>query len=189
MSVLLVALGLAMDATAVCASRALAAKSLSLREVLRVALVFGSFHALMPWLGFTIGRWLGPIVEEWDHWIAFTLLTAIGVNMLRDAREQQTGAPELALEPRALFGLRELLALAFATSIDSLAVGVTLPLLGAPPVIAIITIALVAAIMSALGLWLGRKLGSAVGPRLSALGGVVLIAIAARILITHLRIL
>jgi len=181
--ILVLAVGLAMDAAAVSAARGLATPRIQARHVWRVAVFFGGFQALMPLLGWLAGRWIGPVIEAWDHWIAFVLLTAIGGKMIWEAR---SGAPDAVREERDLFGLKVMLVLAVATSIDALAVGVTLPILKAPLLLTVVTIGLTTAALSALGLYAGRRFGAALGPRLDLLGGVVLIGLGVKTLVEHL---
>lgn len=193
-SILLLAVGLAMDATAVSAARGLAVPRIAPRHALLVALFFGGFQALMPVVGWFVGGAIGDAVVAWDHWIAFALLGAIGGKMVyealapRDADESgdagETG--DSAARARDAFGLRVLLVLAVATSIDALAVGVTLPMLDAPFLATIATIGVVTAVLSVCGLWAGRRFGALLGPRLDAVGGVVLIGLGAKILVEHL---
>ncbi len=124
---LLLAVGLAMDATAVSAARGLAAPAIGARHVLLVGGFFGGFQAGMPVLGWLLGARLGPIVQAWDHWIAFGLLAAIGLKMLWEARGGGEGAREDERERKGKgaggdpFGLRTMLLLSIATSIDALA--------------------------------------------------------------------
>jgi manganese efflux pump family protein len=183
-AILLLSLGLAMDATAVAAARGLAARRVLMPwEVLRVALLFGGFQALMPLLGWLAGSHVGPTVRQFDHWIAFALLGVIGGKMLVEAFTEADAAPP----PRAdLFRLEVLLVLALATSVDALAVGVTLPLLGAPFLLTLATIGVVTAVSSAAGLVAGRHLGAGLGKRLDALGGLTLIGLGTKILVEHL---
>jgi putative Mn2+ efflux pump MntP len=183
-TVLVLAFGLAMDATAVAASRGLASRSVGWRQALIVAVFFGGSQALMPLIGYAVGSRFGAAVAAWDHWIAFVLLGIIGGKMLWESR----GAHDDD-KPRAetnLFALPAMAVLAVATSIDALAVGTTLPMLNAPLTVSIATIGVVTAILSALGLFAGRKFGAALGPRLDAVGGVVLIGIGTKILVEHL---
>jgi putative Mn2+ efflux pump MntP len=182
-AILALAVGLAMDATAVSAARGLAVTAVRPRHVLSVAAFFGGFQALMPLVGWAIGSGIGPLVQAWDHWIAAGLLSAIGAKMIREAR----GASEERRPEGNLFGARVMLLLAVATSIDALAVGVTLPMLNAPLVLTLMTIGVTTALLSALGLFAGRRFGSLLGSRLEWVGGVVLIALAAKILVEHLR--
>jgi len=183
-SILVLALGLAMDATAVCAARGCAAQRVHLRHVLLVALFFGGFQALMPLIGWIVGRGVGPLVQAWDHWIAFVLLAGIGGKMLWEAwSSSDQSEPTREVD---LFGLRVLLLLAIATSIDALAVGFTLPMLNAPLVLSLTTIGVTTAITSAAGLCAGRRVGDALGNRPDLVGGVGLIGLGTKILIEHL---
>jgi manganese efflux pump family protein len=178
-SILVLAVGLAMDATAVAASRGLAAPAVRVRDVAAVALLFGGFQALMPLAGWLIGSRIGPFIERWDHWLVFAVLGSIGVKMLVDAWRGD-GAPP------ADFRLTVLLVLAVATSIDAFAVGITLPLLGAPAVLTMVTIGITTAILSGVGVLAGRRFGALLGRRLDAVGGVVLILMGIKILLEHL---
>nr|MBK7065705.1 manganese efflux pump [Deltaproteobacteria bacterium] len=182
-AIVLLALGLAMDATAVAAARGLAAPRQRARDVALVAALFGGFQALMPLIGWLVGRTVGPLVERWHHWVVFALLGAIGAKMLWEAR----GAADETELPsdRDVFDLRVMLLLAVATSIDALGVGVTLPLLHAPMLLSVVTIGVVTAALSALGLYAGRRFGSALGRKLDVVGGLVLIGLGARTLIEH----
>ncbi len=183
-AILLLAIGLAMDATAVSAARGLRAPRIRARDAVTVALVFGGLQAAMPVLGWLVGAELGPVIRDWDHWIAFGLLAAIGGKMLWEARG--THDPEARRGDDPPFAIVALLVLGVATSIDALAVGFTLPLLGAPLGSAVLTIGLTTAALSVAGLYAGRRLGALLGPRLDLLGGLVLIGLGAKILIEHL---
>lgn len=182
-SILLLAVGLAMDATAVAAARGFAAPRIEGRHVAIVALFFGGSQALLPLVGWLIGARVGPAVQAWDHWIAFALLAGIGGKMLHEA-----GAPDADAAPDARdpFGWRIMAVLALATSIDAFAVGLTLPMLGAPLMISLVTIGLVTAASSVAGLYAGRRFGALLGPRLERLGGVVLILLGVHIVVDHM---
>jgi manganese efflux pump family protein len=184
-AVLVMAVGVAMDATAVAAARGLAAPVVRARQVALVAALFGGAQALMPLLGWFIGDRVGPLVATWDHWIAFALLAGIGGKMLWEARD--TARAGEASTGRDAFDLRLLLVLAVATSIDAFAVGITLPLLDAPLLISLCTIGVTTAALSAAGVVLGRRFGHRLGHRLDAFGGIVLIGLGVKILIEHLR--
>ncbi len=182
-SVLLLAFGLSMDAMAVAAARGLAVRRIQLRHVLLVAAFFGGFQALMPLVGWLIGSRVGSVIAAWDHWVVFVLLGGIGGKMLWEAWHGEEEAKPL--DEVAAFGLRVMLLLAIATSIDALAAGFTLPLLGAPLGVSVAAIGLTTAILSALGLFAGQRFGAALGKRLDIVGGVVLIGIGAKTLIEH----
>jgi putative Mn2+ efflux pump MntP len=181
-TVLLLAVGLAMDAAAAALVRGFAARSLRASDVLKLSLLFGGFQAAMPVVGLFIGRALGSVAAAWDHWIAFVLLSAIGLKMIKEG----WSAGDDPSEVRASFTVRALLPLAVATSIDALAAGVTLPTLHAPPALAIAAIGVVTAVLSALGVLAGHRFGAYLGPRMEALGGLVLIGLGTKILIEHL---
>lgn len=171
------AVGLAMDATAVAAG--LGARERSFRPVLVGAVLFGLFQAGMSglgWLGgMPLARWAGAV----DHWIAFGLLTAIGLHMIREALSHDEGEPKRA-------GTMVLLGLAVATSIDALAAGVTLPMIGTPGLPSIGVIGGVTLVLSLVGGALGRRLGERIGTPLEILGGLVLVAIGLKVLLEHL---
>jgi putative Mn2+ efflux pump MntP len=181
-AILVLAIGLAMDATAVAASRGMMAPRIGWRQVAIVAVLFGGFQALMPMIGWLIGERIGPLVRAWDHWIAFGLLAAIGGKMIWEAWKGGQDDPVVG-DP---FGLRVMVVLAIATSIDALAAGLTLPMLNAPFVLSLVTIGVTTAVLSALGLFAGRRFGAMLGKRLDVLGGVVLIGLGAKILFEHL---
>jgi manganese efflux pump family protein len=183
-AILALSVGLAMDATAVSAARGMAVPRVRPRHAVLVALFFGGFQALMPVVGWLVGSRIGPLVEAWDHWIAFILLGAIGAKMLWESRD-----PKTAAAPRSeseLFGFKVLLLLAIATSIDALAVGITLPMLDAPFALSVATIGVTTAILCVGGLIIGRRAGAMFGRRLDFLGGLILIGVGTMILIEHL---
>jgi manganese efflux pump family protein len=183
-AVLLLSFAVSADAAAVAATRGLLLSRLAPRHFVAVALWFGLAQAGMALLGGLLGQHFGSLVEAWDHWIAFGLLSVLGVKMLYDARAP--AAAEGATLEGDPFAPRTMALLALATSIDALAVGVTLPLLDAPLALSLISIGLVTALMSGLGLYAGRRFGAALGRRVDALGGLILIALGAKILYEHL---
>lgn len=182
-AILLLAIGLAMDAMAVAATRGLATPNVRPRHVILVASFFGGSQALMPLLGWAIGIRVGPLVQAWDHWIAFLVLGAIGGKMLWEARGEKGAPDRIEGDP---FGIRIMSLLALATSIDALAAGITLPMMNAPLLTSVLTIGITTAVMSALGLFAGRRFGTALGNRLDVVGGVVLIGLGLKILFEHL---
>jgi putative Mn2+ efflux pump MntP len=130
--------------------------------------------------------------EAWDHWVAFGLLGAIGVHMLIEAAKGDDGGAALAKSPD-LFGMRTLTLLAIATSIDALAAGITLPMLGAPLAVSIATIGVVTAVLCVIALYAARGVARALGERfqlfsrgLDFIGGIALIALGTKILTEHL---
>lgn len=181
-AILALAVGLAMDAMAAAAARGVAAPRVRAQDVVAVAALFGGMGGLMPLLGGLLGAAVGPWLEAFDHWIAFVLLGGIGLKMLKESRELR----EESASDSAAFRLRLLAGLAVATSIDTFAAGITLPVLGAPLGTACLTIGLTTAFFSALGVSAGHRMGLAVGRGTDAFGGLVLIGIGTKILIEHL---
>lgn len=174
LSTIALAFGLAMDATAVCAARALGDRDR--RELVILPLLFGAFQAGMASLGWLGGSAVRSYIAEWDHWIAFGLLVVIGGKMVIEALRDdgEPSAPGTAL----LY-----VGLAVATSIDAAAAGLTLHLLPVAPWLALVLIGTITTGCCALGYAAGRVLGHKVGPRLGVVGGLVLVAIGIDILI------
>lgn len=183
-SILLIAVGLAMDATAVAAARGMAVSRVRVKHALLVAGFFGGFQALMPLLGWLLGAKIESVVGSWDDWIAAALLAGVGGKMLWEARH---GDGERAIPADDdLFGLKVMLVLAVATSIDAWAVGITLPILGAPLLLSLAVIGVTTAVLSVLGLLLGRRFGATLGKRLDILGGLLLVGMGLKLVLEHI---
>lgn len=175
------ATALAMDAFAVALSAGLTLPQLTRRHLFRFGFHFGLFQALMPVLGWAAGRGLRSTIESYDHWIAFALLATVGLRMCFGAlknSEEDSGSSD----PTRGWSL---IMLSIATSIDALAVGLSLALLGNPIIIPALIIGLVCAILTLAGMLLGRKLGASWGPGVEFVGGLILLAIGTKILIEH----
>ena len=177
----LIAVGLSMDAFAVSICKGLSVGAVRPRHALTAGLWFGGFQALMPLLGWLLGSRFQALITSVDHWIAFVLLCAIGGNMVRESRT--CGA---CREMDASFASKVMLPLAVATSIDALAVGVSLTCMEVDILAAAGVIGAVAFCLSVLGGLLGRRLGCLFQRRAELAGGIVLILIGVRILIEHL---
>lgn len=183
-AILLLALGLAVDATAASATRGLATPRILPRHVFLVVVFFGGFQALMPLIGWGVGSWVGPLVQAWDHWIAFVLLSAIGGKMLWEARKkEEAGEEEAVPDP---FGLKIMFLLAIATSIDALAVGLSFAFLDVNVGVAVAAIGLVTFALSFVAVFVGYRIGTRFRRPAEILGGLVLIGIGTQILIEHL---
>jgi putative Mn2+ efflux pump MntP len=174
LSALALAFGLAMDATAVCAARALGAGAA--RERVILPLLFGAFQAAMAALGWLGGNWAREYIAAWDHWIAGGLLLAIAIHMAYETYRHDDVVPS-AGTPLLYLGL------AIATSIDAAAAGLTLPLIPAAPWLVLTLIGGVTVLCSAVGYVAARALGAKLGPRLGYLGALVLAGIGIDILI------
>ena len=176
---ILLAIALAMDATA--AASGLAASNASIKHMSLVAGVFGVFQSGMSALGWWGGVGVATLAAAWDHWIAFVLLVAVGAKTLREAFSEEEEE-----ESSAQIGLSGILILALATSIDALAAGLTLPMLGVSGWISIAVIGVITSALSMGGGLMGRALGARFGGRLEMVGGLVLIALGIKILVEHL---
>lgn len=183
--ILLVALGLSMDAFAVSLASGATMKRLHLPNALKMGLFFGGFQALMPVLGWGAGLSMKDFISGWDHWIAFGLLSAVGGKMLYEAfkikEEEECGGPKTCP-----FDTGTLTVLAIATSIDALAVGLTFSLLQLSIIGPVLVIGLVTFLMSVAGVKIGSAGGHFFEHKMEAAGGFILIAIGLKILLGHL---
>jgi len=175
-----VALGLAMDAFAVSIAAGLSVPKLTPRHVFRIGFHFGLFQALMPILGWLAGATVAPYFSAWDHWVALALLAFIGGRMLWPSKDRED---EAACDPTR--GLR-LVTLSVATSIDALAVGLSLAMLGVSVWVPAAIIGIVTAATSTAGITFGSRLGARWGRRAEIVGGLVLVGIGVRIVVSHL---
>lgn len=182
LTTLLIAVGLAMDAFAVSVGSGLTIKRLKFRHALKIAFFFGMFQALMPVIGWLAGFSFKALVARIDHWIAFILLTVIGIRMIYESRREKSD--KKILNP---LKLHILLVLSVATSIDALAVGVTLAFLDITILTPVIIIGLITLILSFIGVHIGNRLGHFFEKKIEALGGLILITIGLKILIDHLN--
>lgn len=175
------ALALAMDAFAVALGTGAVLSRLTGRHLFRLGFHFGLFQALMPVIGWLAGLTIMQWVEAWDHWIAFSLLAIIGGRMIYEAFSDEEKTDDR--DPTK--GL-SLVLLSIATSIDALAVGFSLSVIGVSIWMPALVIGLVAGVLTIVGMLLGGRIGDRWGSRVEILGGLVLIAIGAKILIEHL---
>ena len=180
------ALGLSMDAAAAIAVRGLAAAQIRLRDALLAALFVGGAHAATVAAGWQLGAALGERFAAVDHWIAFVLLVGLGIRSMAEAARSRGDRDAGALPAERAFAPQILLVLAIATSVDGLAAGVSVPLLGVEPLVAIALISGVTAVLAFAAAYAGRALGARIGGRLGFLGGLALCAIGVKILVEHL---
>jgi len=180
-TITLIAIGLAMDASAVSLGIGTAGQIEGLRGKLRLAGHFGIFQAGMTALGWLMGGSLLVYIKDFDHWIAFILLGYVGLNLIRSGMDQD-GKP---FEQDPSTG-KTMVMLSFATSIDAFAVGLTISLLKIPVLLSVVMIGIVTLGLSALGLCAGDRLGQKLGKRMEIFGGLILIWIGVQVVITHL---
>ncbi len=186
---LLLAVGVSMDAFAVSICKGLAMKKATLKASMTCGLWFGGFQALMPTLGFFLGTLFAEAIQSIDHWVAFVLLAIIGVNMLKEAfgkEEEDCGCEENSadLSPKTMF------VMAVATSIDALAVGISLAMAGSVNIwLAALFIGICTCGFSAVGVKIGNVFGSRFEKKAQMAGGVILILLGLNILLEHLGIL
>lgn len=183
-STALIAFAMSTDAFAAAIGKGAALHRPHWREALRTGLVFGVIEGLTPVVGWTLGLAAAPYVEAWDHWIAFALLGALGLHMIR-AGLAHDDVDARAERPQS-HSLRRLAVTGFATSIDAMAIGVGIALIDADIVVTAVSIGLATLVMVTLGVMLGRMLGAIVGRRAEVAGGLVLIGIGTAILWQHL---
>ena len=182
----LLAVGLSMDAFAVSICKGLAMKKASLRGQVICGIWFGGVQALMPLLGFLLGSLFAEMIEAVDHWVAFGLLVMIGVNLLREARSKSSGEEELDAD----LSVRTMFLLAVATSIDALAVGISLAMTGNVNIFAAVgLIGIVTGVLSAIGVKIGNVFGSRFEKKAQMAGGIILILLGCKILIEHVGVL
>jgi putative Mn2+ efflux pump MntP len=180
----LLALGLSADAFAVAVTNGMCGGKVTKRHAFYTAITFGFFQALMPVLGFTLGRTFSDIVSRYQHWIALILLGAIGINMLLEAIKDWRN-PEDACTTKNIFTPRNLIMQGIATSIDALAAGVSIAVLNINIFSAALLIGTITFFCCTIGVYIGKKFGSMLGLRARLVGGLVLISIGLKIFIQN----
>lgn len=183
---LLIGVGLSMDAFAVSICKGLNMKKVNKVHCAVIALFFGGFQALMPLIGWVLGKQFETYITSVDHWVAFVLLALIGGNMLKESRNKEEGE---TCQCNNRLDIKELFLLAIATSIDALAVGITFAFLKVDIIPAIGIIGVTTFILSAVGVFVGNIFGSRYKNKAEFAGGIILILIGIKILLEHLGIL
>lgn len=183
LSVFLIGVGLSMDAFAAAICKGLSIRKNFLEKSFVIALFFGVFQAVMPYIGYLLGSIFAEKLQAVDHWIAFVLLSIIGVNMIRESRDKTCTIEEDRLD------LKNLFMLAIATSIDALAVGVSFAFLKIKISLAVFVIGLTTFVISFFGVRIGRAFGIALKDKAQVAGGLILIFLGVKILVEHLGLL
>ena len=182
LSIFLIGIGLSMDAAAVSLAKGMCLKSSHLKEyAFKLALFFGLFQAIMPFIGYYGGSHFAGYIQSVDHWIAFVLLGLIGFNMIRESNEKKECESIITF-----ISYKDIILLALATSIDALAVGVSFAFLNVNIYYAITIIGITTFVLSYCCVFMGTKLGSIFQKYAERLGGGILIILGLKILIEHL---
>ena len=181
----ILAVGLSMDAFAVSVCKGLAMKKAPAKAMVICGAWFGGFQALMPLIGYFLGTLFIDAISAIDHWVAFALLALIGINMLREALgKDEEETPDADLSVRTMF------VMAVATSIDALAVGISLAMAGVSNIfLAVLLIGATTFVLSAVGVKVGSVFGSKYEKKAEIVGGIILILLGVKILLEHLGIL
>lgn len=188
LQILLMSIGLSMDAMAVAICKGLKMHKLHIGYTLTISLSFGGFQALMPFIGWLIGSQFERYIINIDHWIAFILLLIIGGKMILEAFDKD-GDETLSTDTNFRYNLKEITLLAIATSIDALAVGITFAFLNVAIGSSILIIGITTFILSVLGVLIGHHFGIKYKSKAEIVGGVILILIGFKILLEHLGLL
>ena len=183
LEVVLIAIGLAMDAFAVSICKGLSMKKMSWKKALIVGAYFGIFQGLMPVIGYFLGSTFESFVIQIDHWIAFVLLTLIGANMLKEAFGKDCDNCNDSVD------FKTMVVLAVATSIDALAIGITFAFLQTNIVLSALIIGMITFVVCILGVKIGNKFGDKYERKAEVVGGLILIFIGIKILLEHLWII
>ncbi len=187
----LLALSVSMDAFAVSMCKGLTVKKAGLRECLTCGGWFGGFQALMPLLGYFLGMLFANAIKAFDHWVAFGLLAIIGINMLKEAFSSECECENCGGD----FSVKTMFVMAIATSVDALAVGISLAMTGVPVsgkgniFFAVVLIGLTTGLFSGVGVKIGNIFGSRYEKKAQIAGGVILILLGLKILLEHLGVL
>lgn len=177
----IIAIGLSMDAFAVAITIGLSMYRMSYRRAAVTGIFFGGFQSLMPCLGYLLAIQFKTYVISIDHWIAFVLLSVIGIKMIGEARLEEAGV-------KNTFSLSNMTVLSLATSVDALAVGVTLAFLAVNIITAGLIIGITAFVFSFTGVKIGNVFGAWFKSKAVLLGGIILVLLGIKILIEHLNI-
>ena len=181
LSVLMIAIGLSFDSFAVSISSGLALKTITFRKATRIAFFLALFQGGLPVLGWFLGYEIRDYVVAYDHWIAFGLLTILGIRMILESLSN--GREKVSFNP---LKLSVLIGMSLATSIDAFIIGISFAMIHLPIVYPVLIIAAVTFVVSMIGILFGKKTGVKFGKRMEILGGLILIGIGVKILLEHI---
>ncbi len=183
LEIILIGIGLAMDAFAVSICKGLAMHQMDWKKASIIAIYFGGFQALMPLIGYGLGMGFEDKITSIDHWIAFGLLCFIGVNMIKEACEYKREEQDDSI------GVKSMIILALATSIDALAIGITFAFFNVNIFLAVSIIGILTFLISIMGVKIGNVFGDKYETKAEIIGGTILILLGIKILLEHLGIL
>jgi len=183
LEILGIGFGLAMDAFAVSVCKGLSMKKIDLRKMLIIALYFGGFQALMPIIGYFIGGAFSSLIQQIDHWVVFVMLAVIGGKMIKDSTDAENEKRNDRVDFKTMF------ALALATSIDALAVGISFSFFDINIWTCTSIIGLITFILASTGVVLGNRFGDKCQNKAELIGGIILILIGIKILLEHLGLI
>ncbi len=190
LELLILAIGLSMDAFAVAVCKGLSFRKITAKHLLTVGLYFGIFQAGMPLIGYILGIQFSDKITSIDHWIAFVLLGFIGIHMIREALSKHEDEEACCTDEKdTSLKFKNMVVLAVATSIDALAVGITFAFLKVSIVPAVSFIGLVTFTLSVVGVLIGNLFGARFKSKAELAGGIILVCLGTKILLQHLGIL
>lgn len=179
--ILLISISVASDAFAVSVCKGICLKKINYKKIILIGLYFGFFQALMPTIGYFLSLTFKDLIIKIDHWIAFLLLSMIGVNLIKDSQKKENLDDKIDIKTMFL--------LAIATSIDALAIGITFAFFKINILSTVTLIGLITFILSMIGVVIGNQFGNRFESSSKVVGGVILIFIGLKILLEHLKIL
>jgi putative Mn2+ efflux pump MntP len=181
--ILLLAVGLAMDAFTVSICKGLSMKKMNWKKAIIIAFYFGVFQAIMPVLGYFLGTTFESLITKFDHWVAFILLLAIGGNMIKESFDKEDEKKNDKVD------FKTMVILALATSIDALAIGITFAFLDVNLALAVSIIGIITFIISIFGVKIGNRFGNKYQNKAELAGGIILVLLGIKILLEHLGII
>lgn len=183
LEIVLLGIGLAMDAFAVSICKGLSMKKMNWKNAMIIAFYFGVFQAIMPAIGYFLGTTFESFVTAVDHWIAFILLSFIGGNMIKESFNSEDEDKNDRVD------FKTMIVLAIATSIDALAVGITFAFFDVNVIVAVSIIGVITFFISLLGVKVGNKFGDKYQNKAELMGGILLVLLGIKILVEHLNII
>lgn len=187
-SIMIIAIGLAMDSFAVCIGKGMCRQRFYLWRSFKIAVVFGLFQGLMPFVGYGLGIGFAQWMRHFDHWLAFFILAIIGIKMIYESvlPKSEKDCIDCDCKRELPISWKSVITLAFATSIDAMATGLIFVSYPGTILTATLTIGLITLLFAFSGMFIGVRFGKRIHCNIEMIGGIILIAIGAKILLQHL---